>query len=137
MESLYSLIHDFLKNRGIKPNDETSGSFSFSVNGLNFICDTNDKDPYFLRLTLPRINRPEALLAEMTEDIQRLNRMFKVAKIVKGADNFLWIYADTFIYSTDQVDLLLDRLLQAMTDMINSYFSIEKVKKDETGQTQQ
>ena len=83
-------------------------------------------------MALPRINRPDALLDEMTEEIQRLNRMFKVAKIVKGADNFLWIYADIFIYSTDQVDLLFDRLLQAMTDMINSYFSIEKIKKDET-----
>lgn len=137
MESLYSLIHDFLKNRGIKVNDETSGSFSFSVNGLNFICNTNDKDPYFLRLTLPRINRPEVTLSEMDEEIQRLNRIFKVAKIVKGADDFLWIYADTFIYSTDQIDLLLDRLLHAMTDMITSYFSIEKVKKDETVHTQQ
>ena len=137
MDSLYSLIHDFLKKRGIKANDEISGSFSFSVNGLNFICDTNDNDPYFLRLTLPRINRPDALLAEMAEDIQRLNRMFKVAKIVKGADNFLWIYADTFIYSSDQIDLLIDRLLQAMTDMINSYFSIEKVNNDGTVQTQQ
>ena len=36
MESLYSLIHDFLKNRGIKANDESSGSFSFSVNGISF-----------------------------------------------------------------------------------------------------
>ncbi len=135
MESLYSLVHEVLKNRGIKPNDESPGSFTFSVNGLNFVCDTNDNDPFFFRLSLPRINRPETQISELDNNIQQLNRMFKVTKIVSGNDNFLWIIADTFVYSSSNFELLFNRLLQAMSDMINSFHSIENRNTNGTVQS--
>lgn len=82
---------------------------SFSLNGLNFICDTTDTDPYFLRLQLPRINSVDAQIDNIYDDIQQLNRSFKVSKIVKGKDGLLWVVADVFVYSTENIDSVFER----------------------------
>lgn len=136
MDNLYDLMRDFLKKRGINAKEEKSGSLKFSVNGLNFICDTTDSDPYFLRLQLPRINSVDAQIDNLSDDIQQLNRSFKVTRIVKGTDGFLWVIADIFVYSTENIDNVFERLIKAMTEMINDYYNLEREKGHGTIQTQ-
>lgn len=134
MDNLYSLMREFLMKRGINAREEKAGSLSFSVNGLNFICDTTDTDPYFLRLQLPRINREDTQIDNLADDLQQLNRSFKVSKIVKGADGSLWVIADIFVYSTENINSVFERLIKAMTDMINDYYNLEKEKGNGTVQ---
>lgn len=125
MDSLNVIMREFLKKRGISTSEEKPDSMKFSVNTLNFLCEATEKDPYFLRLSLPRINNVEAQIDRLTEDIQLLNRSYKVAKIVKGADGYLWIIADLFIYSTENIESMYDRIIQAMTEMINDFRKLE------------
>lgn len=125
MESLYQVMRDFLKKSGIETNEVGNGRLLFSVNGLNFIFETNDNDPHFLRLTLPQINRQGVLLDNLEKQIHQLNRNYKVVKIVRQTDDSLWIYADAFVYSIDNVESLFVRLTRALTDMINEYRIIE------------
>ena len=128
MGNFLMTMREFLKKRGINASEENPGSMKFSVNTLNLICETTDKDPFFFRISLPRINNTDAQIKRLSEDIQTLNRSYKVVKIVKGADGYLWIIADLFIYSTDNIESMYDRVIQAMTEMINDYRKLEKEK---------
>ena len=55
MENIYVLMRDFLNKRGLIVKEENANRLLFSVNGLNFTCDVNESDPYFLRLSFPQI----------------------------------------------------------------------------------
>lgn len=118
-------MQEFLKKGGIQANEVGNGRIFFSVNGLNFIFDANDNDPHFLRLALPQINRQGVQLDNLEQQIFRLNRNYKVTKIVRDSDGSLLVLADAFVYSTDNIDSLFVRLIQASTDMINEYRTIE------------
>jgi hypothetical protein len=134
MENISLLLREFLKNGGINVQEVGNGRLSFSVNNLNFISLFNDNDPYFLRLALPKINRDEINISNYSDKIQQLNRNYKVAKIVTWDDGTLWVIADIFVYSLDKADLLIKRLIQAMTDIITDYRIIES--KDSNGNIQ-
>lgn len=125
MGNIYQSMLDFLKKSGIQANEEDNGSIYFSVNGLNFIFYANNNDPHFLRISLPHINRQGVLAENLEQQIFQLNRKYKVSKIVRDTDNSLLILADAFIYSTDNIEQLFVRLIQASTDMINDYRKIE------------
>ena len=125
MGSIYQLMQEFLKKSGIQANEVGKGKLLFSVNGLNFIFDANDNDPHFLRLALPQINKQGTQVDNIEQQIQLLNRNYKVAKIVRDHDNSLLILADAFVYNIDNFDSLIVRLIQASTDMINDYRKIE------------
>lgn len=125
MDNLFQLMRDFLKKSGINANDVGNGRLLFSVNSLNFIFDSSDNDPHFLRLALPQINRQEVSVENVVQQIYQMNRNYKVTKIVRNNDGTLWILADAFVYSTDNVEPLFVRLIQALTDMINEYRTLE------------
>ena len=131
MDNLNILMREFLKKRGIVVEDKTGEPFAlyFSVNNLHFIFETNDPDPFFFRISLPQINRSTQIVEQLSKAIQQLNMSYKGAKIVDGGNKNLWIVADQFVYSTDQIDFLFDRIIQAMTDMIREYYKLEQ---DET-----
>lgn len=125
MGSTYQSMQEFLKKRGIQANEIGNGRLVFSVNGLNFIFEVNSNDPHFLRFALPKINRQDIQLENFEQHISQLNRNYKVTKIVKDLDNSLLILADAFVYSLDNIEPLFVRLIQASTDMINDYRTIE------------
>lgn len=125
MESIYNTMREFLKKSGINGQENGSGRIFFSVNGLNFVFDANDADPHFLRLALPHINRKGVSIDNLDTQIQQLNRIYKVAKIVREQDGSLWIFADAFIYSMDNAESLFVRLIRALTDMVNDYHLLE------------
>lgn len=125
MGGIYQSMQEFLKKGGIQASEEGNGRIYFSVNGLNFVFDANDKDQHFLRLALPHINNLSVQSGNLEQEIYRLNRSYKVTKIVRDQDDSLVILADAFVYSTDNIDSLFVRLIQASTDMINEYRTIE------------
>lgn len=135
MDSLYQIMREFLKKRGINAQEIGNGRLLFSVNGLNFVCDANDSDPHFLRLALPQINRSGVRIENIVQLIQQLNKNYKVAKIIKDQDGSLLMIADAFVYSTENAESLFIRLIQALTDMIKEYRLIEE-KENGTVQTQ-
>ena len=125
MESLYHLMRSFLKKSAINAQEVGIGRLLFSVNGLNFIFDAIESDPHFFRMALPHINRQDVQIQDIDLQIHQLNRNYKVAKVVRDIDGNLWIMADAFVYSADNIEPLFVRHIQALTDMINEYRAIE------------
>lgn len=125
MESLYYLMREYLKKSAIKAQDVGNGRLFFSVNGLNFIYDANESDPHFYRMALPQINRQNVVIQNLEQQIHQLNQNYKVTKIVRNNDGTLWILADAFVYSTENIEQLFVRHIQALMDMINEYRNLE------------
>lgn len=131
-------MREYLKKSGIDAQEVGNSRISFSVNNLNYYFEANDSDPYFLRLALPRINRQGLQIDDNIEQqISRLNRNYKVAKIIRVPDDALWIVADVFVYSIENVDSLFARLIQVLREMIGDYRTIEINAGSVTTQTQQ
>lgn len=126
MENIYVLMREFLKKRGIEVDEKGSGALIFSVNNLRFLFQVFEPDLNFFRLSLPSINNNTKAYEQLHDEIQQLNRNYKVAKIIEQDNHSLWIIADQFVYSTIQIDMLFDRLVQAMTDMIKDYYNKER-----------
>ena len=125
MGNIYQSMREFLKKSGIQSNEVGNGRLLFSVNGLNFVFDSNDIDPHFLRMALPQINKQGVQVDNLEQQLYNLNRNYKVVKIVKDQNDSLLILADAFVYCIENIDSLFVRLIQALTDMINDYRKIE------------
>ena len=125
MDNIYDLMIEYLRKRGIVADTDDRKRISFSVNNLHYIFEVFEPDQFFFRMSLPHITNNTQALDQLSDDIQKLNLNFKVAKIVSQENHELWIVADQFIYSTGQIDSLFERVIQAMGDMIKAYYQIE------------
>lgn len=125
MENIYDLMKEYLQKRGIVADTNDKGRIRFSVNNLNYVFEVFDPDPYFFRMSLPQISDNVQAYKLISEEIQGLNRSFKVAKIVVQENHDLWIMADQFVFSISQIESLFERIIQAMGEMIREYRRIE------------
>lgn len=125
MDNIYDLMIEYLRKRGIVADVNDRNRISFSVNNLHYLFDVFEPDQFFFRMSLPQITSNAQAVVQFSDDIQRLNRTFKVAKIVSLENHELWIVADQFVFSTNQIDSLFERVIHAMGDMIKEYRQIE------------
>lgn len=108
---------DYLDKLGI--SQHTSNDLvTFSMNQLNFVCKFMPDDPCYIRIMLPRIDNRD--VKELRDVIADINRSFKVARIVEIEDK-PWIIADSFVYSNENVEILIGRLIRLLTDVIQNY----------------
>ena len=125
MENLYDLMMEYLRKRGIVADTNDRRRISFSINNLHYIFEVFEPDQFFFRMSLPQITNNAQALVQLSDDIQRLNWNFKVAKIVSQDNRGLGIVADQFVFSTSQIDSLFERIIQAMGDMIREFHQLE------------
>ena len=127
---------EYLRKRGIVADTNDRKLISFSVNNLHYIFEVFEPDQFFFRMSLPQITNNVQALNQLSDDIQNLNRNFKVAKIVSQENHELRIIADQFVFSTSQIDSLFERVIQAMGDMIKEYHQMEIKRNNGTEEHQ-
>lgn len=132
MENIYDLMIEYLQQRGIVADTNDRRRISFSVNNLHYIFEVFEPDSFFFRMSLPQITSNVQALNQFSDKIQKLNRNFKVAKIISQENHELWIVADQFVFSISQIDSLFERVIQAMGDMIKEYHKLEIQPNDGT-----
>lgn len=125
MDNVYDLMIEYLRKRGIVADTNDRKRIVFSVNNLHYIFEVFEPDQFFFRMSLPQISNNTQALEQLSDDIQRLNRNYKVAKIISQENRELWIVADQFVFSTSQIESLFERIIHAMGDMIKEYHQIE------------
>lgn len=136
MENIFDLMIEYLRKRGIVADTNDRKLISFSVNNLHYIFEVFEPDQFFFRMSLPQITNNVQALNQLSDDIQNLNRNFKVAKIVSQENHELRIIADQFVFSTSQIDSLFERVIQAMGDMIKEYHQMEIKRNNGTEEHQ-
>ena len=97
-----------------------SETLSFSLNNLNYLFQWQEQDLNYFRIALPNVDNPQ-LSTERTGIINQLVAGYKVAKAITMNDGNLWLVAESFIYSSDNVDKLFARMIYLLGQIFDEY----------------
>jgi len=111
----------YLDKNGLKyVSYKESGTLSFSLNNLNYLFQWQERDPNYFRIALPNIESAP-ISNDRMNIINQLVASFKVAKAITMEDGNLWLVAETFVYSSDNVDSLFARMIYLLGQIIDEY----------------
>lgn len=80
-----------------------------------------DSDPYYFSLILPNIYEfTQAEDLKIRETMDDMTRRYKVAKYYIRNEN-VWLAAEQFVYSRDNINALFDRLLGLLEEAYNDF----------------
>ena len=131
---MLSQFKNFLEKAGfqIKKEDEDK-SLLFEFENLNVIFVCNPSEPDYFRLLLPRIYSFDKNNKERVCQIcDEYNQKFKVAKLWT-LDNYIWVAAEQFAYSFDNIDSLFMRCLRILDSVYNDLKNTIKENENEDG----
>ena len=81
----------------------------------------HDSDPYYFSLILPNIYEfTQAEDLKIRETMDDMTRRYKVAKYYIRNEN-VWLAAEQFVYSRDNINALFDRLLGLLEEAYNDF----------------
>ena len=111
----------YLDKNGLKyVRYKESETLSFSLNKLNYLFQWQERDPNYFRIALPNIeNLP--ISNEKLTIVNQLIAGFKVAKAITMDDGNLWLVAETFVYSSENLENLFARLIFLLGQIIEEY----------------
>jgi len=93
-------------------------SITFKLKDLNYVFYYEEKDSNYFRIVLPNIfELTEENKDKLTRVINDLNLLYKVVKLIILNDKNVWITADSFVYSRDNIERLFRRLI-AVDEMV-------------------
>lgn len=112
---------EYLSSRGIEYSVIDNVFVSFKYKGWNYLYQYNTSDDInYFRIMLPNINNhqvDEPLRKLMNE----LNSNYKNVKVVELDQGKVWLTAESFIYSSDGVELLFKRMIDLLDSVITIY----------------
>lgn len=114
-------FENFLKQKTITSEDIGENTLAFQNGNLHYAFQWDD-DAYF-RIILPNIDKSNDNTLRIAREIER---DFKVVKIIEVNDD-LWIVAESFVASTENLDSLFEILLN-LTQAVFNHYRNEKSK---------
>lgn len=108
-------------NANIKETDNETIVFDYE--NLTFLAIFDKDDINYMRLMLPSI----AEVNEKTDNIilyksiNNYNSKYKTVKTIV-TDGCVWLSAEQFIYSTENVNVMFSRLIQTMREIVTRYW---------------
>ena len=119
----------YLKQKSLKYKFlDNSKGISFSLNGLNYLFQTQEGDSNYFRIILPNID--DNLDDSKRKIINELNTKYKVSKIIELQEERIWIVADAFVYSVEGIHELFSRMINLLDEVINNYRGLTKKEED-------
>lgn len=116
-------FRNHLANRNIESrfiNDEHS-LLTFDIGAIHYLFSYDrESDPTYIRVMIPNIAKIDAGNSEDVLPLFQLAQTYKVGKCLIESGQ-LWMSADTFIYSHENLNLVFDRLISVLSDMYNDY----------------
>ncbi len=115
MERLVDKFQDYLLNQEkASINGTESSRIVFELEGLVYMFEAFENDPYYFRITLPNVYVIEKEDDTwITNEIESLSIILKVARLIKEHKH-VHAVADCFVYSTTNIDSLYDRILSCI-----------------------
>lgn len=113
----------YLDKNGLKYSLYKESSYlSFSLNNLNYLFQWQERDPNYFRIALPNVeNSPVG--NDKLSIVNQLVARYKVAKAITMNDGNLWLVAESFVYSWDNLDSLFARMISLLGQIIDDYRS--------------
>lgn len=114
------LVRNFLQQEGYK-FEETTNLFRFKAQGLNYVCDADERDPIFFRIMVPVIfsanDRPEISREQVLQACNNIVEQIKVLKAYMDSDGDVSLTIEQFV-SEDTQDLtnVLERSINLLAE---------------------
>lgn len=111
---------NFLSAKGIIPTC-SENLLQFTYKKLNFALLTQASDPFYFTLILPNIYTITLENEQQTRTIMaELTATYKVAKFF-AVNESVWLSAEQFVYSRENINALYDRLLSVLQDAYTEF----------------
>ncbi|MDE6379472.1 MAG: hypothetical protein K2L11_03295 [Muribaculaceae bacterium] len=120
LENLKDKFRDYISNQSeISILEEKESYFNFSSNGLIYVFETFEDDPYYFRMVLPNIFAIDDSNRDwLNTQIDDLSLSVKDARLIKNGSSVSAI-ADSFVYSPENIDYLFKRVLSCLVTIYN------------------
>ena len=104
---------------GVRIQNTTSDSTSFTYNGLFFVFIYEENDPNYVRLILPGIAEKDKI-SNIEEVLNEYNSDYKAMKMTILNNNILFSI-EQFIYSKERVNEMFARMINVLEFAINNF----------------
>lgn len=112
---------EYLSSRGIEYSVLDNVFVSFKYKGWNYLYQYNTSDDVnYFRIMLPNINNHQ-VDERLRKLMNELNSNYKNVKIVELSEGKVWLTAESFIYSSEGVELLFKRMIDLLDSVITIY----------------
>ena len=122
-KQMHTLFKQFLTSKNIDFKNDVEEQITFQLGGFNylFICEKSDVN--YFRIILPNVFQIVAEREKYEKLINEINHKFKVAKTYITGNDMIWIAAEQFVYSNENIDFLFERcvvLLRLITEQFRN-----------------
>ncbi len=115
---MLAAFKNYLNFKNIEIQEDDS-RISFERKGLNYLFLYNREDPVYFRLILPKVLKiTENNKAQISNYVNLVNQSVKVAKATI-IDEDVWISVEQFVYSTENIEDLFDRVFLVFETFIS------------------
>ncbi len=121
-------IVDFLAVEGIQASPDADGDITFERGGLHFALLFDARDPEFVALVLPGIDKAtsDADRAALGAIAQRIAGQLKAVKLSVMADGNVWVMCEWLVASPLHVVPVLLRACESLEASVKAYAVLRK-----------
>lgn len=120
---MLDLFQGYLNQRSITfrfINDDNT-LLTFDINNIHYLFSyRRNADPHYFRIMIPNVDNININDLSILNRLQTLTQSYKIGK-AEIQEGQLWLCADSFVYSRDNVNQLFERMLAVLQDMFNEY----------------
>lgn len=116
-------FQNFLDKNKIQSSfvDENRTMIEFTIDGLHYIFSyIISDDPYYVRIVLPNAGQIDESNLETIRLLYEISRSYKVGKAY-CINSQIWFSAESFVYNKEGADMLFQRMISVLKDMLNYY----------------
>ena len=105
------LVKEWLSKEGYKAIPDDEGGVIFKYQGCNMWAMNDERDPLFLRISMPNIYEVEDNRLQVFEAINSVNDNIKSVKAYIAGNNHVWMTIEMYLDSSPELDDFLERCL--------------------------
>lgn len=109
----------YLLSNNIEAEIANESAVIFRKDGLSFLFQYSTDDPYYFRLSLPKIAQASEI-RNVHDIMNDLCIQYKVMKMTIIEDD-LWIITEQFVYCRENVNALFSRLISLIEEVFRAF----------------
>lgn len=115
----------YLRSRGISYSIVNNNILTFQYSNINFLFEYNVDDSSFFRFIVPDIDNEGTITDDTRKKVCDISASYKVGKCLIISNNQVWLTAETFIFSKENVEPMFQRMITLLCQMLEDYRSHE------------
>lgn len=117
---------DFITQKGASDIRRYENTLSFVFNNHYYLFSYDEiADANYIRLLLPDVETSTTIDADIRKTMIEISTEYKVIKAIE-LDNKVWLSTEVFVYSTNNIEQLFQRIIELMESVLEIYHGKRK-----------